>query len=218
MSADQTIQPTQIAGFNQFFNDLNGTEGWRYGAGLDAVLTEDINIGIEVSKRDLTVPFFRGGNDLKADQDEELYRAYFYWAPLNFLSVNAEARYETFDRGEVTRNENPTKLDTLSLPIEARFFSPTGFFGTLGVAFIHQDVDRTQSSTLRDGNNSFTLVDLGAGFRFPERRGLIALEIRNLLDEDFNFQDDSFRTASEDSVAAPFLPDRTVLARLILNF
>ena len=34
--ASQTIQPTQVAGFNQFFDDINGTRSWLYGAGLDA--------------------------------------------------------------------------------------------------------------------------------------------------------------------------------------
>ena len=30
---DQTLEPTQVAGFNQFFDDPNVTEAWRYGAG-----------------------------------------------------------------------------------------------------------------------------------------------------------------------------------------
>jgi hypothetical protein len=28
---DQTLEPTQVAGFNQFFDDINLTETWRYG-------------------------------------------------------------------------------------------------------------------------------------------------------------------------------------------
>ena len=32
---NRTLEPTQVAGFNQFFDDINGTEAWRYGAGID---------------------------------------------------------------------------------------------------------------------------------------------------------------------------------------
>ena len=32
---DQTLEPTQVAGFNQFFDDLNSTKSWRYGAAID---------------------------------------------------------------------------------------------------------------------------------------------------------------------------------------
>ena len=40
--ADQTIEPTQVAGFNQFFDDPNLTEAWRYGVALDQKFTNSI--------------------------------------------------------------------------------------------------------------------------------------------------------------------------------
>ena len=54
---DQTLEPTQVAGFNQFFDDVNGTEAWRYGGAIDQKFTKDIFGGVEFSKRDLKVPF-----------------------------------------------------------------------------------------------------------------------------------------------------------------
>ena len=32
---DQTLEPTQVAGFNQFFDDPNATRTWRYGVAVD---------------------------------------------------------------------------------------------------------------------------------------------------------------------------------------
>ncbi|WP_052700152.1 TonB-dependent receptor domain-containing protein [Methylocucumis oryzae] len=32
---NQTLEPTQVAGFNQFYDDFNATKSWRYGVGLD---------------------------------------------------------------------------------------------------------------------------------------------------------------------------------------
>ena len=31
----QTLEPTQVAGFNQFYDDPSGTSSWRYGAAID---------------------------------------------------------------------------------------------------------------------------------------------------------------------------------------
>ncbi len=31
---NQTIQPTQVAGFNQFYDDFNGTKAWLFGTRL----------------------------------------------------------------------------------------------------------------------------------------------------------------------------------------
>ena len=50
---DQTLEPTQVAGFNQFFDDINGTEAWRYGGAIDQKFTKDIFGGVEFSKREL---------------------------------------------------------------------------------------------------------------------------------------------------------------------
>ncbi|WP_337289029.1 tetratricopeptide repeat protein, partial [Candidatus Methylomirabilis sp.] len=55
--SDQTIEPTQVAGFNQFFDDGEGTDAWRYGVGIDQRFSPTLYGGTEVSKRDLEVPF-----------------------------------------------------------------------------------------------------------------------------------------------------------------
>ena len=31
---DQTLEPTQVAGFNQFYDDINSTASWRYGSAI----------------------------------------------------------------------------------------------------------------------------------------------------------------------------------------
>ena len=63
---DQTLEPTQVAGFNQFFDDLNGTKSWRYGAAIDQRFTKDLFGGVELSKRDLEFKVI----DIISDPDE----------------------------------------------------------------------------------------------------------------------------------------------------
>ncbi|PLX52544.1 MAG: TonB-dependent receptor, partial [Desulfobulbaceae bacterium] len=38
---DQTLEPTQVAGFNQFYDDVNATDSWRYGGAVDQKFTKD---------------------------------------------------------------------------------------------------------------------------------------------------------------------------------
>ena len=53
---NQILQPSQIAGFNQFFDYRNGTVAWQYGIGLDSHFINNIYSGIEASKRELKIP------------------------------------------------------------------------------------------------------------------------------------------------------------------
>jgi len=53
----QTIEPTQVAGFNQFFDESEGVKAWRSGIGIDHKLTSTVFSGAEYSQRRLDVPF-----------------------------------------------------------------------------------------------------------------------------------------------------------------
>ena len=61
---DQTLEPTQVAGFNQFFDDFPATDAWVYGVGLDHKFPKDVYFGAQFSYRDLEVPFFDLNNEL----------------------------------------------------------------------------------------------------------------------------------------------------------
>ncbi len=54
--AQQTIEPTTVAGFNQVFDDFNGTKADQAGIGADYRLTQDVTIGAEGVYRDLSLP------------------------------------------------------------------------------------------------------------------------------------------------------------------
>lgn len=47
--SNQTIEPTQVAGFNQLFDGLVGEGAWRYGFGLDQKLSSKLYGGAEFS-------------------------------------------------------------------------------------------------------------------------------------------------------------------------
>ena len=67
----QTIEPTHVAGFNQFFSDAGGTESWRYGVAFDRRLGRNVAAGGEVSLRRLHVPAFDAATGALIDFDRQ---------------------------------------------------------------------------------------------------------------------------------------------------
>ena len=53
---DSTVEPTQVAGFNQLFDSNPATKSKRYGIGIDHKLNKSMLIGTELSKRESFQP------------------------------------------------------------------------------------------------------------------------------------------------------------------
>ena len=94
----QTIEPTQIAGFNQFFDDLNGTKLERYGIAVDRKLLEsNMYFGAEVSRREMTSPRFLVGDvieTVQVEEEDDLARLYAYWTPTSKVAISTEYQFE----------------------------------------------------------------------------------------------------------------------------
>jgi TonB dependent receptor len=101
-------------------------------------------------------------------------------------------------------------------PFTVRYFDPIGWFSTFGVTYAHQEVDRVDDIANLQGSDDFAILNASIGFRFPDRRGIVGFEVRNLLNDGFEFQDDNFR--SSEIRRFPLVPERTFVARLTLNF
>ena len=184
---NQTIEPTQIAGFNQFFDDANGTSSKNYGIGLDAHLNPALFGGLEFLRRDLEIPFGIGGPfEIEKDQ-EDLYRAYVYWLLNHNWSVTAEYLYEGFKmlNGQYRRTSLPTQLETTTVPLNLRYFNPAGFFAGVGTTYVDQrvDYDPEANPAMTSGSDHFFLLDATVGYRLPKRWGIVALEARNLTNQ-----------------------------------
>jgi len=196
----QTIEPTQVAGFNQFFGNtfeqdfvgafFPGIRTWRYGAGLDQAIGTDLLTGIEYTERDLTVP----GIGFEEDWDEYFGRAYLYWTPHPLFAASAEYQYERFERGDLLGAGTGFRtVETHRIPLGINVFHSSGFRFGLGASYVDQRgrfVPRVFLDPAGElGNDRFWVLDAEIGYRLPHRFGLITVGIRNLLDEDFNFQE-----------------------------
>jgi len=223
---NRTIEPTQVAGFNQFFDDSTGTKAWRYGAGLDIRPARNVSWGVEFTWRDIEVPkieILPTGSEVTGsiDQDEQLHRVYAYWTPVDHIALSAEAVYDRFRepgaRNDISRPV-PADLKTVSLPLGINYFHPSGFFAGVTGTYVDQKLERATGALFAQGDDKFFLTDVAVGYRFHKRQGIASLGIKNLFDRKFNYQDDSFREFSEDATTGPYFPDRMVMGRVTLNF
>ncbi|WP_300463733.1 FecR domain-containing protein [Desulfobacula sp.] len=217
--SSQTLEPTQVAGFNQFFNDGEGTEAWRYGMAADQKFYRDLYGGAELSRRDMTVPFnyyapFAVTPEVrKVDWKEKLLRTYLYWTPKKWLALSAEYLYEKLERKlEFSGDAYFTEIKSHRLPLGISFFHPAGFSFWLKTTYVYQDGQFLDFfNTIVPGDDQFWIVDAGISYRLPKRSGLITLEVKNLLDKTFNFED-------TDPSNQKYSPDRLIVAKITVSF
>jgi tetratricopeptide (TPR) repeat protein len=211
-TANQTLEPTQVAGFNQLFDDPNGADPKRWGVAIDQRLTRDATIGLEASGRrfDYPIVLSPATNLVQMFHRQEwANRAYAYWTVGRSCAVGADYFFERLDD---TSEEPYTTVTTQRAPISVTYFlSPSWTIQGVWTA-VHQ------SGTFNDANfqsfrgtSSFTTLDAALIFRLPGRRGTISLEGKNLLDRSFNYE--------ETDPASPRIAlTRVLFARVNLQF
>jgi tetratricopeptide (TPR) repeat protein len=218
LTNNQTIEPTQVAGFNQFYDDVNGTGAWRYGLAADQKFSKCIFGGIELSRRDLEVPYLDYATDpenpsyKEVNWQESLARAYLFWTPHPWLAFRAEYQFEKIERDEKL-TDGPKRLDTHRFPLGVSFFHPSGLGAAVKATYYQQDGEFSgfRDESFHSGSDSFWVVDAGLMYRLPKRFGLITIGVTNLFDQNFKYFDiDPYNSSIQ--------PKRTIFGRITLAF
>ena len=216
----QTLEPTQVVGFNQFFDDLEGTEAWNYGIALDRQFSQNIYGGLEYFRRTLDVPYSFVSlppappvpEIRRTDWKESMRHAYFYWAPHPWVTISAEYKYEKFDRDE-EYTQGIENIKTHRFPLGINFFHPSGLGAHAKATYTHQEgIFQPQGSppdTFLPGSDNFWIVDASLSYRLPKRLGLVTLTATNLFDESFRYQD-------TDPANPQIQPQRTVFMKVTI--
>lgn len=225
-TVEQTLEPTQIAGFGQFYDDTNGSRIEGYGIGLDQRLGPNLSAGVEAHQRRIEIPasFYAvhsgetSGRILTVDVDDDRYRAYLYWTLDRRWTLALEPEYERQNRADTSTsavNDLPLRVETTIVPLTIRYAGSSGLFSALRGSYVDQSVERRPDSTVQDGHDSFLVVDATLGYRLPRRLGSVSLNVFNLFGQEFYYQDDNFQTS--EAVSPRFVPDRQVMLRVSLN-
>ncbi len=205
---NQTVEPTEVAGFNQFFDELNGTMSNRVGLGIDHKLAANAFFGAELTTRRLKVP------PTDYTKREYAYRGYAYYAPRRWLSLSAEYFYELFDTPPDNIEANGfVRVKTQRLPLAINLFAESGISIRLASSYVRQDA-RLLAITGGDEvqeNNNFWVTDAALSYRFPGKLGLLTLGVRNLFNKEIRFRE-------TDPATRLFAPRRFIFTRISLAF
>lgn len=227
--ANQTIEPTQIAGFNQFFDEFDGTSAWQYALGIDYSLLDKVYFGGELTWRDTAEFINSKGIDTNKSaaqrRDVTSHLAYLYWIPADWLALKAEYHYDSVSRNFVKTNEDstsPGQLTTQQVPLSASFFHANGFFAKLTGTYVDQRTfegidqpDETQNPKASIFSENFWVFDASVGYRFAKKRGVASVEVKNLFNTNFRFQS-AFDASGPQTT--PFVPERQLFVKLSLFY
>jgi len=218
---DQTIEPTQVVGFTQFFDDIDGTRSTNYGIGLDMDWHKGLYAGIEWQHRDLDrpTPDETGHHRFYAAYEDMLY-TYLYATPTPNVALSLEPQYERFRRPDddpLLTTQLWSEVETWIVPLGLRWSHPKGMSAHLTGSLVSQRVTAAPAASLSSDSDRFFVIDLGLSYRLPQRRGLIGLTLKNLTDEWFSYQDPNIQSARE-TLTPRFTPGRSVLLNLTLAF
>ena len=213
----QTIEPTGVVGFNQFFsgvNDLNGTDSRLLGAAVSHRLNNQIAVGTEWSGRVVNYRAQQFGTTESTKFRETLANAYLYWTPTRSTALNFGITFEALKSPDAAITPN-LLLDSRSLvvPLELRHFRDSGWLGSLKLTGVRQTGSFLNfgSFTFEQGKDQATLLDLTLGYRFAGGKGLILFELKNAMDEIFRLQEINPQSSQ-------FARRRSALIRGSLNF
>ncbi|MEJ2396382.1 MAG: TonB-dependent receptor [Candidatus Thiodiazotropha sp.] len=206
---ERTIEPTQVEGFSQLYDDIQGSEIKQFGIGFDAVPSYNLIIGAEFNRRDLQVPALDGA--FNEGRDEKRSTAYLYWSATDSLSLHLSLEREEFKR---TIPVDPQVLSTQRTPIGFNYHWPVGIYLQAVGTYIDQKFHGASGEIEQE---NFWNIDTALGYRFPKRYGKLEIIVKNILDEEFCYYDLSFHSPGEIHLPS-FQPERQIFTRLTLNF
>ncbi len=226
LAAGQTIETTQVAGFNQFFDGINGAMNWQYSLGMDYALAKNIMFGGELNWRKILEPLRGNNSPDERDKDEVAHLAYLYWTPVDWLALKSEYRYHKISRDFIVNQgslDEPQSVITDQVPLSLNFFHGSGMFAKFSGTFVNQKVVTVRdlngqpvgTDPLERQKDNFWVFDTSVGYRLPKKIGLISFEVRNLFDNGFKYQ--STFDASGPQLT-PFVPEREFFIKLSLFY
>lgn len=213
LTSNQTLEPTQVAGFTQFFDDVNGTESRTVGAAIDQSILPNLYAGLSVTRRSLQVPLV--GTE-SVPWTERAGGAYVYWLPAAGWAASARLDQWDFDRGDDQRFNDFEKLRTLKVPLGLAYFSPAMLSARVTTTYVNQSgtfIAGSAGAQPSSAKDSFWSTDVHLDYLLPKRLGFVGVSVLNAFDRSFRLHQDVDPTKPSQR---EFEPERRVFIRLNL--
>ncbi|MES9832919.1 MAG: tetratricopeptide repeat protein [Candidatus Thiodiazotropha sp. DIVDIV] len=207
----QTIAPTTLVGFNQYFDDYIGAESTRYALALDHNFSKNLHTGLELTRRKIENEF----DDIFLDDEthkEQEHLLYAYYSLNPNIGLTGEYTYENFERDfteGLVDADKPASLITQSTTLGLTFAHTSGLYSKVSGSYVDQEIENILPVGTSTDSDQFWVTDLTIGFRLPNRMGKIEMLTKNLFDKEFNYQSINPDTGTPQS--SPYYPERSFL-------
>ncbi|MCG7995171.1 MAG: FecR domain-containing protein [Candidatus Thiodiazotropha taylori] len=206
---NQTLSPTTIIGFNQYYDDYLGAESTRYALALDHSITDDFHTGVELTSRkienEFDNPFL---NDETHREKDHLIYAYYSFSPN--IGLSGEYSYIKFERDfteNIIETARPASLETQTATFGVTYAHSSGVYSKVTGNYIDQEIENILPVGTSNEDDQFWITDLILGFRLPKRMGKIEVLTKNVFDKEFKYQ--SIYPGTGTPQASPFYPERS---------
>ncbi|MES9987365.1 MAG: FecR domain-containing protein [Candidatus Thiodiazotropha endolucinida] len=234
----QTLEPTHISGFNQIHDEFRQTDTWNYGLGFTHDFMPSITAGVRGLHRKGETPFDLidlntfSSSMFDVEFDESTVSTWLNWSPQKHISLSFQYDFSKLDSAtNISTTEysgispdGVIELETHRFPIAMNYNHPSGYIVGLTTTYFNQK-GVFQGSTFaeppQDAEDEFWLTDLLLSYRLPDKYGLISLGVKNIFDEEFDFEDrNSYDSLSVETSASPssLSTERTIFGQLSVNF
>lgn len=216
---DETLQPTVFNGFEQSFDDLNGTTSTRYALAAQRRLAGGGLLGAEWSSRDLSIPTLGCSVPCRADWRELRHRLFAEYPVAPWAAVSAQWRFESSRREAVPDATAtitvPTRLQTELVPL-GLWLRPVHALGVLVEAVRMRQKGTMFNAGVSDARHeSVWLANLRFRYQTSYAPWYLEAGVRNLFDRNFAYQNTDYR----DEARTPlFYPERSLYLRMGVNF
>lgn len=223
ISEEEGLEPTMFGGFNQVFDDFNGSLMTRTALRIEQHFGGVGHVGAELSQRRLSVPAngclpSEACRTIWSDPTRQLFASTMLGQKAGISAAwqneslyrNTAAIPNTAYRSVV--DSIPSRTRTESLPLRLWFSPGAGFHGEFEVVRVRQEAVLNAD----EQKSSFRVANLRFKWR-PVASPAYVLELAgfNLSDRRFRFQDTDFNDLPRTPM---YYPARTVVVRLDVRF
>lgn len=189
--AGQTLEPTQVAGFNQFFDDPDQAKTKRVGLAIRQRILPTLFVGASLSSRE--IDFLQEDTTETFQWKERDNGAYLYFAPHEKFAFTISYSYTNFQRPlEYPGQELFLEARTEKVPLSFVFPSNTGWSLAITPTYVKQTgvfFPSPLGTSPAPGSSEFVITDLSVAYKLPRRHGQVAFQIRNAFNSSFLFQE-----------------------------
>ena len=195
--AEATLEPTQVAGFTQMYDDPNQTISRLQGVGIDLGLGERLAITVEQTER---------------KTDFVAVNQYFTEKHLHAVMTAILGTQWTASVGYDRVHDHVVdalgfELETTTYPITVSYRSPAGYFADIAWTTFDQHWQPVGTPAV---DTRFDALNLSGGYRWNRGRYQIRFGVDDLLDDVEEYRDDRHKVNDQLNVYRPFIPGRSI--------